>query len=115
MTTGIDIRKRIREYIEIVRFLKKMQAEEIHKTSDAIYLPRAALERLLSQEPYGLYDSLENKLKVWRDLKWIDAGAGRITTQLRVGKKRVPMIKIDLQVANTLEELGGRKYEEKRS
>lgn len=116
---GIDIRKRIREYIEIVEFLKRMGREheklsDLDITENYIYINRERLSNLLEQPPYGKYDTTKNKLQIWKQLAWIEAPANRLTTQMRKDGKRVQRVKINRKIAETLLQLGGRNYVEER-
>lgn len=113
MKEGIDLGKRIREYVEIVEFLKRVgENEELHITEQHIYITNKRLKELLEQPPYGKYEETCRKLKIWKKLQWIDAPEKRITTQLRIGNKRFQRVKINREVAETLLELGGRNYRE---
>lgn len=113
MKTGVDLGRRIREYIEIVEFLKKREEnDELHITDKYIYITREKLESLLEQ--YGKYDETLTKLKIWKKLQWIEADDNRITNQLRLGKKRVQRVKINRKIAETFLELGGRDYRENK-
>lgn len=111
---GIDLRKRIREYIEVVEFLKKVgevgKNEELLVTERYIYISRKRLENILEQPPYGKYDETRNKLRIWKRLHWIDAPEGRLTNQLRDGGRRLQRIKINREIAEELLRLGGRDY-----
>lgn len=114
MEIGVDLGKRIREYIEVVEFLKQVgDNEELLVTEKYIYITRKQLEHIFAQPPYGTYDTAKSKLQVWKKLKWIDAAENRITNQLRIGKKRVQRVKINRRIAEVLLELGGRDYHEK--
>lgn len=114
MEVGVNLGKRIREYIEVVEFLKQVgDNEQLHVTDQYIYVSRKQLEHILSQPPYGKYATAKSKLQIWKRLKWIDAAENRLTNQLRVGEKRVQRIKIDRRIAEELLRLGGRNYQEK--
>lgn len=113
METGVDLGKRIREYIEVVEFLKQVGGnEELLVTEKYIYITRKQLEHIFAQPPYGTYDTARNKLRIWKKLKWIEAAENRITNQLRIGSKRVQRVKIDRRIAEELLALGGRDYHE---
>lgn len=113
---GADIRKRIREYIEIVEFLKRMgtrgNLEGLDVTDRHIYITRERLEDLMGQPPYGKYDTSRNKLQVWKRLGWIEAPENRLAVQLRKDGKRVQRIKINRRVAEEFQALGCRNYTE---
>jgi len=105
-----DLSNRVREYVGIVEFLKKIgEKEELHISENSIYVKREKLESLLEQ--FGKYDETQMKLRIWKRLQWIDAPESRITSQLRIGNKRVQRIKINRKVAETLLELVGISYE----
>jgi hypothetical protein len=107
----IDIRKRIKEYIEIVEFLKKVGGnEELKVTQEYIFITRKRLEHLMQQ--FGNYDIPRSKLQIWKKLHWIEAPPNRLTNQIRVGEKRVQRVKIDRKIAEELIELGGKDYKE---
>lgn len=114
----VDIRKRIREYIEVVEFLKRIgrnkDISDLEVTEEYIYITRDRLSDLLEQPPYGKYDTTKNKLQVWKRLAWIQAPENRLTTQLRIGGKRVQRVKINRKIAEMLLQLGGRNYVEER-
>lgn len=115
MKIGVSLGKRIREYIEIVEFLKQVgDNEQLHMTDQYIYITRKQLEHILSQPPYGKYDTALNKLRIWKRLKWIDATKNRLTSQLRIGEKRVQRIKINRKIAEELLALGGRDFQEEK-
>lgn len=112
----IDIRKRIREYIEIVEFLKRTgmhkSLDDLNITEDYLYITRERLYSLMEQPPYGTYDTTKNKLQIWKRLAWIEAPENRLTTQLRIGGRRVQRVKINRRIEETLLQLGGRNYVE---
>lgn len=115
----IDIRKRIREYIEIVEFLKKTaqhrRVEDLDITEDYLYITRERLSSLMEQPPYGKYDTTKNKLQIWKRLAWIEAPENRLTTQLRRSGRRVQRVKISRRIAETFLQLGCRNYVEEEA
>lgn len=65
-------------------------------------VPRKLLDKLLEKNKY---ETVDNKLRVWKQLHWIDTDPDRYTKKVSYDGARIRVIKIDIQVSKTLAEL----------
>ena len=82
----------IEEFLGIAGFLARSQKVPIDK--GYILVSRKILE--------NSYDTVENKLRIWKRLHWIDADPDRYTKKISRNGKRTRVVKIDLDVYYTL-------------
>lgn len=98
----------VKEFVSITGFLIGSGKAKIHK--GFILAPRKIIDRLLSKNQY---ETIDVKLKYWKELHWIDADEKRYTKQVLIDGKRIRMIKIDVGVFQALsilfEEILGEK------
>lgn len=87
----------ITEYMAVVGHLAKKFVTE--KGQHFLWVDKAELCRLLDR---NAYEPAARKLKIWRDLRWIEAEPGRLTKRVTQGGRVVPMVKIDLGVYTAL-------------
>ncbi len=90
----------IREFIAVCKHLKNSEKSTIR--GDYMYAKKDTIIKMLEKNAYELP---AQKLKVWRDLRWIDVDDGRLTTRIRIDGKLTPHIKISLKVYNTLQNI----------
>jgi len=91
-----DIKSYMSEYCKVVSLLLENE-KGILKANDLYAVDKDIIVKLLSQYKYDL---VNNKLKVWRTLKWIQTDKNRFTKNVRIphseGFKR--MVIIDLNI-----------------
>lgn len=90
----------IQEFLEITRFLLKSGKVPVEKSY--VLVTKDILSQLLSKNGY---ETVENKLKIWKRLYWISAEPGRYTKKVSKNGSTKRYIKIDEKVYITLEEL----------
>lgn len=93
----------ITEYMAIVGHLVKKFVPE--KGQHFLWVDKAELCRLLDR---NAYEPAARKLKIWRDLRWIEAQPGRLTKRVTQGGRVVYMVKIDLGVYEAWQGINGR-------
>ena len=94
----------ILEYIKIVDFVLK-SGKAIYTGREFrryLLVPRQTLDQLMNKNQF---DTIENKLEYWKQLKWIDTDGDRYTKKVTVNGKRIRMVKIDTAVYRALTEL----------
>lgn len=91
-----DIKTYMREYCKIVSLLLENE-KGILKTNNLYAVDKDIVVKLLSQYKYDL---VNNKLKIWRTLKWIQTDKNRFTKNVRVPHSNSfkRMIIIDLNI-----------------
>lgn len=87
----------IEEFLAVAGFLEKSGKVPVEK--GYIIVSRQIIDGMLSK---NAYDTVENKLKVWKLLHWIDADPDRYTKKISRNGKRIRVIKIDVSVYKTL-------------
>lgn len=89
----------IAEFSAIVKHLKRQKNALIK--GNFLIIEKPKLTELLNRNQY---ETAENKLLVWRSLKWIDTDSDdRLTKRLRTDEHRLMrVIAIDLTVYDTL-------------
>ena len=87
----------VQEFVRVADFLLKSGKVRIHR--GYILAPRNVIDRLLAKNQY---ETIETKLQYWKKLHWIDADRDRFTKQVSIGGQRFRMVKIDIQVFQTL-------------
>lgn len=87
----------IEEFLGIAGFLARSQKVPIDK--GYILVSRKILDNMLNRNSY---DTVENKLRIWKRLHWIDADPDRYTKKISRNGKRTRVVKIDLDVYYTL-------------
>ena len=87
----------IDEFLGIAGFLARSQKVPIDK--GYILVSRKILDNMLNRNSY---DTVDNKLRIWKRLHWIDAEPDRYTKQISRNGKRTRVVKIDLDVYYTM-------------
>lgn len=64
----------IQEYLQVTKFLAESGKVPVEK--GYILVSKSVLSQLLSRNGY---ETVENKLSIWKRLHWIDADSGRFT------------------------------------
>lgn len=94
----------MQEYLEITRFL--ISSGKVPVEKGYILVPKDVISQLLSKNGY---ETIENKLKVWNRLRWIDADPGRYTKKVSRDGSSKRYVKIDEKIYLTNSELFGKK------
>jgi hypothetical protein len=87
----------VREFTGIVSAIRR--GEKGIVKGDFLFVSREILSVMLSKNDY---DTVENKLKFWRDVHWIFAEDEHLTCKIVVEKQRVRMFKISLSAYQAL-------------
>ena len=87
----------IDEFLGIVGFLSHSQKVPIDK--GYILVSRKILDNMLNRNSY---DTVEQKLRIWKRLHWIDADPDRYTKKISRNGKRTRVVIIDMDVYYTL-------------
>jgi hypothetical protein len=90
----------VKEFCGIVKSVLRKN-EGIVKGS-FVYIGREELTVYLSKYDY---ESVENKLRFWRDLRWIVTDDEHFTTNIMIDRKRKRMVRISLSVHEILSKL----------
>jgi DNA primase large subunit len=101
MEKGINC---ILEYLEITKFLIKSGKVPVEK--GFILVTKDVLVQLLSRNGN---ETVENKLKIWNRLRWIDAEPGRYTKKVSRNGSSKRYVKIDENIYLTNNELFGKQ------
>jgi len=97
----IDITTYSKEFTAITAALLRDEKGVVKRFKKGSFLcvDKATLLEMLNKKAYAAADS---KLKIWRDLRWIDTDGEHLTRNVSLNKKRVRMVEINLQVHETL-------------
>lgn len=87
----------VKEFLKISDFFISSKKVKIHK--GYILVPRKIMDQFLLRNNY---DTVENKLRIWKQLHWIDTDDGRNTKKVSLDGERVRVVKIDIKVFQTL-------------
>lgn len=87
----------IEEFIALAGYLNSSGKVAVEK--GYILIPRKMLDKLLDR---NAYDTVENKLRIWKRLHWIDCDPERYTKKISRNGKRTRVVKIDIDVYLTL-------------
>ena len=90
----------IQEFVALSTFLSNK--EEIISGKGYVCVPRELLIRLLEKNSY---DTADGKLQIWKQLHWIDTDPERYTKKISSNGKRIRVIKIDMTVVHTLDDM----------
>lgn len=89
----------IREFVAIGNFLLKYGTVK----KGYILIEKSELETMLNKNKY---DTSANKLKIWKNLRWIDTEADRrVTKRVYEDGQYRPFIKIDISILDQLNKL----------
>ncbi len=91
----------IREFIAVGRFLEGHGAA-LHR--GFLLTDRGRLEKLLGR---NAFDTTANKLRIWKNLKWIDTDKDHLTKKVYDGadKKYRRYVKMDMAVLDQMQRL----------
>lgn len=70
-----------------------------------MYVKKDVIIKLLQRNAYELPNQ---KLKTWRDLRWIDVDDGRLTSRIRIDGQLSAHIKIAIVAYETLEKMANK-------
>lgn len=96
----------VKEFVAITEFLVSLG--QYKKNSKYICIPKNQIESMLDK---NLYETSQNKLKIWKLLNWIDADDDHVTKKVyekgKSGEKGryIRCVKINLKVYETLKAL----------
>ncbi len=90
----------IQEFIAITRWLERTENTIVR--GNFIYVNKTNLIKMLEKNNY---ETAQNKLKVWRDLHWIETDPNRLTSRIRINGKIKTLVKINVKIYKTLVEL----------
>lgn len=93
----MGIESYITEFIKITDFLIKSGKVKYEK--GYVMVHKKILEQMLIKNNY---DTVDNKLRIWKKLHWIDTDDNRFTKKVSMDGKRVRVVKIDSEVFQTL-------------
>lgn len=94
----------IQEYLEITKFL--INSGKVPVEKGFILVTKDVLAGLLSRNGY---ETVENKLKIWNRLHWIDADLGRYTKKVSRNGSSTRFVKINEKIYLTNSELFGKQ------
>lgn len=95
----------VSEFLAIVSHLKKRENACIK--GNFLIIDKPQLAALLDKNKY---ETAENKLLVWRGLKWIDADSdNRLTKRFRQGQQLFRAVVIDLTLYDALKSIEKRQ------
>lgn len=93
----------IKEFVGIGNYLKTINCRK----KECFVIPKEELLKLLDQNKY---DTAQSKLKIWKALNWIDAGADRATKRIynKATGTYIPSVKLYVSVYEMLKLLSGK-------
>lgn len=95
-----DLRLYAQEYVEIIKYILKKERGFFNNSLTKIYANPDVIKKLLAKKDF---DTVENKLVLWRGLRWIDCeNTNRFTKRIVIEKERMYVIVFDAQVFNSL-------------
>ncbi|SFS07981.1 TcpK family conjugal transfer DNA-binding protein [Anaeromicropila populeti] len=91
----------VKEFVAICDYLA---GNEVKQVKGYFIAERARIEAMLDRNKY---DTCQGKLKVWKQLNWIDAEENRYTKRVydMETKKYIRRMKLSVEVYKTLKEL----------
>lgn len=92
----------VKEYIKISEF--SIQSGKVKVSKGYIYVPKSILDSMLSRNNF---DTIQGKLRVWKDLHWIDTDKDKYTRKVSINGERVRVVKMEIKVYMTLKTLFG--------
>jgi len=90
----------IKEFLAIVKYL--VSSEQGNITGDYLIVKKDVVHKLLDKNSY---ETVENKLKIWKGLNWISSDSERLTRRIRQDGENSLVIKINHKVYMTLEKI----------
>ena len=95
-----DLNIYAQEYVEIIKYILKKERGFFNNSITKIYANPEVIKKLLAKKDF---DTVENKLTLWRGLRWIDCeSSNRFTKRITIENERMYVIVFDVQVFNLL-------------
>ena len=94
----------IQEYLQVTKFLAESGKVPVEK--GYILVSKSVLSQLLSRNGY---ETVENKLSIWKRLHWIDADSGIFTKKVSRNGSSKRYVKIDEKIYLTIADLFGKE------
>lgn len=92
----------IKDFYKIFEYVKTKELGEFNSRKNEIYIKKDELKELLE---VNKYDSVDNKLKVWRALNFINCTEGRYTKKIKRDKKVITMVALNVEAYDNLKEV----------
>ena len=95
-----DLNKYALEYRKVVRYALKEGLAIYNNNLSELYINHEIVKKLLEKDNF---DSVNGKLSIWRSLKWIEVySKNRFIKKVKVEKKVINVIAINVEIFNTL-------------
>jgi hypothetical protein len=93
----MDINVYMKEFCVITRHIKKSEIGFIR--GKFLYISKDELKVFLDK---NAYERADDKLRFWRDMRWIEADEGHLTSRVCFAGQYARMVKIDLLVCKKI-------------
>lgn len=90
----------IQEFINITQYL--INTKKVPVRGGFILVPKEIIEKMLQ---HNNFDTPDGKLRVWKNLHWIECNEGRMTKQVSIEGQRKRVVKLDIKVYQALADL----------
>ncbi|ELC8371477.1 hypothetical protein JJB67_16395 [Clostridium perfringens] len=94
-----DLNLYAKELVDVVNYLMKKGSFVFSRDRRYIYLNNEFIRDMLTKREY---DTAENKLYMWRELKWLIADDEKLVKRVRIDDERVYAIVIDYSIFSWL-------------
>ncbi|MFY8261234.1 TcpK family conjugal transfer DNA-binding protein [Clostridium perfringens] len=94
-----DLNLYAKELVDVVNYLMKKGSFVFSRDRRYIYLNNEFIRDMLTKREY---DTTENKLHMWRELKWLIADDEKLVKRVRIDDERVYAIVIDYSIFSWL-------------
>jgi len=94
-----DLNLYAKELVDVVNYLMKKGSFVFSRDRRYIYLNNEFIRDMLTKREY---DTAENKLHMWRELKWLIADDEKLVKRVRIDDERVYAIVIDYSIFSWL-------------
>ncbi|XZI81335.1 hypothetical protein ACSXEL_16495 (plasmid) [Clostridium perfringens] len=94
-----DLNLYAKELVDVVNYLMKKGSFVFSRDRRYIYLNNEFIRDMLTKREY---DTVENKLHMWRELKWLIADDEKLVKRVRIDDERVYAIVIDYSIFSWL-------------
>jgi len=95
----------VQEFINIVGYL--INSKKVPIRGDFLLVPKTIIEKMLQ---HNNFDTTDGKLRVWKNLHWIDCDERRMTKKVSIEGQRKRVVKLDIKVYQTLADLFKKDY-----
>lgn len=95
----VKILNYIKDFYKIFEYIKNENLGEINIKNNEIYIKKSEIQKLLE---VNKYDTVDNKLKMWRVLNFINCTEGRYTKKIRKDKKIITMVALNIEAYDNL-------------